>query len=191
MPNDDEQQGRLDEVRVTEERLAKLKEENAQLYDRLLRSAAELDNWKKRVTKEQDEAAVRGRTSLLLALLPAVDDLDRALKHARPDDPMVAGVQLILKQLLGVFEKYGVTRFHPAGDPFDPALHHAVEEVETAEIPAGVVARVFGHGYLMDGRLFRPALVGVSKAPPALESEAGSKRQGNGADAAPDVPIDH
>jgi molecular chaperone GrpE len=152
---------------IPEEELAKLKQANDELKDRLLRTAAEFDNWKKRAKKEADEAGARGRESLLKELLPVIDNLERALKHASADDPLATGVRMVEKQLLSALEKFGVTRFSALGQPFDPNMHDAIQQVESADLAPGTVAQEFASGYLTNGRLLRPAMVAVAKAPPS------------------------
>lgn len=147
------------------EQLERLEKEKRELHDRLLRTAAEFENFKKRTKKEADEASTRGREQLLKELLPALDNLERALKHAPAGDPLTVGVQQTEKQLLQALEKFGVVRFTALGKPFDPSLHDAIQQVETAEYPPGSVAQEFASGYLLGQRLLRPAMVAVAKAP--------------------------
>ena len=147
------------------EQLEKLEKEKRELHDRLLRTAAEFENFKKRTKKEADEASTRGREQLLKELLPALDNLERALKHAPAGDPLAVGVQQTEKQLLQALEKFGVVRFTALGKPFDPSLHDAIQQVETAEYPPGSVAQEFASGYMLGQRLLRPAMVAVAKAP--------------------------
>jgi molecular chaperone GrpE len=147
--------------------LARAEAEKRELLDRLLRNAAEFENYKRRTKKEIDDAATRGREQLLKELLPAVDNLERALKHAPPGDPLAVGVLQTEKQLLQALEKFGVTRFSAVGKPFDPSVHDAIQQVETSEHPPGTVATEFSSGYMLAGRLLRAAMVGVAKAPAA------------------------
>jgi molecular chaperone GrpE len=142
--------------------LAELQVQHRDLYDRLLRTAAEFENWKKRSLKEHEEAAHHGRLALLLEIFPVLDNLERALQHAPEGDPVADGVRLVEKQLIAALEKFGVTRFDPLGALFDPALHEAVQQVETPEYEIGVVAQVFARGYMQQGRLVRAAIVGVA-----------------------------
>ncbi|HEX6836221.1 MAG TPA: nucleotide exchange factor GrpE [Polyangia bacterium] len=147
------------------EQLEKLEKDKRELHDRLLRTAAEFENFKKRTKKEAEEASTRGREQLLKELLPAIDNLERALKHAPAGDPLAVGVQQTEKQLLQALEKFGVVRFASVGKPFDPSLHDAIQQVETAEHPPGTVAQEFASGYMIGQRLLRPAMVAVAKAP--------------------------
>jgi molecular chaperone GrpE len=152
-------------IETTDSKLARLEGEKRELQDRLLRLAAEFENWKKRSKKEQEESQARGREALLKDLLPSLDNLERALQHAG-DDPLAVGVRLMEKQLLQTLEKFGVTRFSAVGKPFDPNLHDAIQQVETAEMASGLVAQEFASGYMSNGRLFRAAMVAVAKQPP-------------------------
>jgi molecular chaperone GrpE len=147
------------------EQLEKLEKDKRELHDRLLRTAAEFENFKKRTKKEAEEASTRGREQLLKELLPAVDNLERALKHAPPGDPLTVGIMQTEKQLLQALEKFGVVRFSAVGKPFDPSLHDAIQQVETSEYPPGTVAQEFASGYMLGPRLLRPAMVAVAKAP--------------------------
>jgi molecular chaperone GrpE len=153
------------------EQIAALEKERDELQDRLLRAAAEFDNWRKRAQKDLAESETRGRVGLVRAVLPVADNLERALQHTRREDPVAAGVRMVLEQFISLLEKQGVTRFDPIGQPFDPARHEAIDQLETVEMPANTVAQVFAPGYLHDGRLLRPALVTVSERP-AGEPEA-------------------
>jgi molecular chaperone GrpE len=150
-----------------EEQIAALEQAKKELHDRLLRTAAEFENWKRRAKKEMDESSQRGREQLVKELLPVIDNLERALKHASSDDPLATGVRMVEKQLLSVLEKHGVTRFSALGQPFDPAIHDAIQQVETSEFAPGSVAQEFASGYNSNGRLLRPAMVAVAKAPPS------------------------
>jgi molecular chaperone GrpE len=143
----------------------KLEQEKKELHDRLLRTAADFENFKRRTKKEMDDAATRGREQLLKELLPALDNLERALKHAPAGDPLAVGVQQTEKQLLQALEKFGVTRFSAVGKPFDPSVHDAIQQVETAEHAPGTVAQEFASGYMLGQRLLRPSMVAVAKAP--------------------------
>jgi molecular chaperone GrpE len=159
-----------------EDRLAKQESDNRELKDRLLRNAAEFENFKKRTKKEMDDAATRGREQLLKELLPALDNLERALKHAPEGDPLAVGVKQTEKQLLQALEKFGVTRFSSLGKPFDPSQHDAIQQIETGDHAPGSVALEFASGYSLGTRLLRPAMVAVAKAP----SNGGGGGDGDG-----------
>jgi molecular chaperone GrpE len=163
-----------------EDRLAKLEADNRELKDRLLRNAAEFENFKKRTKKEMDDSATRGREQLLKELLPALDNLERALKHAPEGDPLAVGVKQTEKQLLQALEKFGVTRFSSLGKPFDPSLHDAIQQLETSDHAPGAVALEFASGYSLGTRLLRPAMVAVAKAPSNGGSSGGGDGGGDG-----------
>ncbi len=148
-----------------EQQLATLEADNKALHDRLLRLAAEFDNWKKRAKKEMDDAAPRARDSVIKEILPALDNLQRAIGHATNDDPLAVGVRMVEKQLLGALERFQITRFVSVGQPFDPAVHEAIQQVETNETPPGTVCQEFAAGYMSGARLLRAAMVGVAKPP--------------------------
>jgi molecular chaperone GrpE len=149
--------------------MATIEEERDDLKDRLLRTAAELDNFRKRARKEAELAELETKLALLRAILPVADNLERAAQHAAENDPVAVGVRLVRKQLETMFEQQGVVRFFPIGEPFDPARHEALDQIETVEMPPGTVANVLAPGYLLGDRLLRAALVTVSKAPAARE----------------------
>jgi molecular chaperone GrpE len=146
------------------DRTATLEAEKRDLHDRLLRLAAEFENWKKRARREQEEAQSRGREALLKDILPALDNLDRALKAAPEKDPVAVGVRLVDKQILQALEKYEVKRFSALGQPFDPNIHEAIQQIESAEVAPGSVAAEFAPGYMIGQRLLRAAIVAVAKA---------------------------
>jgi molecular chaperone GrpE len=163
-------EGKKDEQQTVEniiddlEKRASIAEQNAkELHDRLLRTAADFENFKKRTKKEVDEAAQKGREQLLKEVLPVIDNLERAIKHAAGDDPLAQGVRMVEKQLLQALEKFGVTRFSALGQPFDPNMHDAIQQIETDEHVAGTVAQEYASGYLSNGKLLRPAMVAVAK----------------------------
>jgi len=171
-----------DPVAALEARLAELDKEKQQTYDRLVRTAADLDNLRKRSRRDVDDARVDERFKVLREVLPVIDNLERAIEHAgQSDEPgqgMVEGVQLVLRQFQQALERCDVSTFEAVGQPFDPNLHEAIAQVETDEVAPGAVVKVLQRGYKAGtGRLLRPALVVVAR-PPAVEAAPG----GNGAD---------
>jgi len=111
-------------------------------------------------------------------MLPVVDNLERALQHAEEASKgtdqaaIVDGVRLVLRQFASAFERCDVTAVIAEGQPFDPNLHEAISQMETAASPPGTVVTVLQRGYKLGDRLLRPALVVVAKAPPAPPPEA-------------------
>lgn len=151
-------------------RLDTVEQERRELEDRHLRAVADLDNFRKRVRREQAEAARYAVEPLARELLAVVDNLERALEHAGGDGgtaPLVEGVSLVLRSLDEVLRRHGVTVVEAEpGQPFDPNRHEAVERREGAGEPNRIV-QVWEKGYAMHERLLRPARVSVSAAPAA------------------------
>jgi molecular chaperone GrpE len=142
-------------------------------HERMLRAAADLENYKKRAQREKEDLQKFGNEKLLKDLLPVLDNLDRALAAAASDDPLRAGVVLVRTAFEQVLGRYGVKPFSALGQPFDPALHEALMQVPTADKPAGTVVVEHARGFTLHERLVRPALVGVAVAPPA-SADAGN-----------------
>jgi molecular chaperone GrpE len=152
--------------RLREALEAKTRELEAQ-QDRYLRAVAEFDNVRKRSAREREEYTRYANESLLRDLLPVLDNLDRALQAARsePATSLTTGVELIQRELLRVLEKFGLTPFTSVGQPFDPERHEAVARVPSADVPDMTVAGETARGYLLHGRVLRPAMVTVAVAP--------------------------
>lgn len=149
------------------ETLERLKDQ----HERYLRAAADLENYRKRAQKERDEVQKFGIEKVVKDLLPAVDGLDRALSAA-PDGALADGVRLVRATLEQGLAKHGVKGFSALGAPFDPARHEALLQVPTAEAPPGTVVLEHARGFTLHDRLVRPAMVGVSTAPPSAEGGA-------------------
>ncbi len=147
------------------ETLDRLKEE----HERLLRAAADLENYRKRAAKEKEEVQRFGVEKLVKDLLPVADGLDRALAAAPADDALAAGVRLVRTALEQALAKHGVVGFSAMGERFDPALHEALMQVPTAEQPPGTVVLEHARGFKLNDRLVRPAMVGVAVAPPKAD----------------------
>lgn len=148
--------------------LEEAKQEAAKFKDQLLRTAADFDNFRKRARKDQIEAEKKGREDVLKDLLPVFDNLERAVSHAEKatDVQSVAdGIRMVTRQFSDTLGKIGIERIASIGLPFDPALHEAIQQLETTEFPPGTVAAEIQGGYRTPDRLIRPALVVVAKAP--------------------------
>ena len=156
-----------DSLKDLEDKLAAAQEEAKDHHDRMLRMAAELENFKKRTAREMDDMRKYATENLVRQLLTVVDNLQRAIESASPDNPndqsVVDGVALTLAEITKILEKHHVTPIEALGAPFDPAFHQAMSQEECADKPANTVVREFQKGYLMHDRLLRPAMVVVSK----------------------------
>ena len=157
-----------------EARIAALEKDKKENWDRYLRTAADLENLRKRQKREMDDVRLESKGRVLKEMLPVVDNLERAIEHATAQagtNPIVEGVQLVLRQFLTAFERLDVTPVEAAGQPFDPNLHEAISQQES-DAPPGTVVQVLQRGYKSGDRLLRPALVVVAKAktaPPPAE----------------------
>jgi molecular chaperone GrpE len=145
-----------------------LRRQVADKQDRLLRALAEVDNVKRRTQRERDEYVRYANETLVRDLLPILDNFDRALDAARAAQEaakVVEGVALIQRELLKVLERVGVTRYSAVGERFDPNRHEATGRVVSVNQPPDTVVAELAAGYLLNGRLLRPAQVLVAAAP--------------------------
>jgi molecular chaperone GrpE len=146
--------------------LEKAQGEAQEHYERFLRTAAELDNFRKRKEREVSDLRKYANQNLLKELLNVVDNLERAIgatQDAGTTDSLVEGVDMTLKELLKIFENAGVKPIEAVDQPFDPNLHEAVMQEECADIPENTVIRELQRGYQIHDRLLRPAMVVVSR----------------------------
>ena len=153
-----------------EAQLAEAQRELAEFKDKMLRLAADFENARRRSLKEREETSLFGHQNLVKDLLPSVDNLGRAIDHARQggegsQEGLLEGVELVLREVLATLTRHGVVPVEAQGQPFDPALHEAMAQIEDASVPGNTVVQVFQPGYQLRGRLLRPARVVVSKPP--------------------------
>ncbi len=147
--------------------LAAAKAEAAANWDKFLRAAADLDNYRKRVAREREELIRSARESVIHALLPALDNLERALDHSEEGTPLHDGLLQVQKQFQRALADFGVTEIvAKPGDPFDPSIHEAVSHIASADHPEGTVVEQLHSAYRIGDRLLRPARVVVSKGGP-------------------------
>lgn len=150
------------------DRAAELETRARETQERLLRVAADFENYRKRIEREKQEYVKFAHERLLRDLLPILDNLGRALQHARDagESPvLLSGVELVAQEFRKVLERYGVTAIESLGRPFDPMVHEALQTVEIEDAEPGHVVEEIQRGYLLNGRVLRPALVTVSAAP--------------------------
>ena len=154
------------ELESAESPLDTMRREKEALQDRLLRTAAEFDNYRKRVERDRREQAEAATANALTGLLPIIDDLERALKTpvGVEVEGFRKGVELIHQQMVELLRKRGVTSIEAVGTEFDPRYHQAVAHESSPEHREGEVIEEFARGYMLGDRLLRPAMVKVAKA---------------------------
>ncbi len=168
-----------------EERIAALEAEKAEIRDRMLRIAADADNYKKRARKEHAEGEARAREGVLRDFIEVADNLERAtasLGDGKEADAksIKDGVELVLRQFKTKLDRYQVKAIESLGQPFDPRLHEAISRLQTTEAAPGAIVHELQKGYLIGDKLLRPAMVVVAAPPPAADAPA--------ADAKPEKP---
>ncbi len=126
------------------------------------RTQADFENYRKRVAKEAAAAAERGVAKLAKELLPALDNLDRALEAAAEEDPLLDGVRLVRAELSAALARVGVESFDPTGEQFDPVHHEAMAQQPVEGAASGTVVEVYQPGYRLNGTVIRPARVVVA-----------------------------
>ena len=145
--------------------IVELRKERDGLHDRLLRQAAEFDNYRKRVDRERKDSAQFAAIDFVEELLPVVDDFERALQIEAPGaDSYRQGLEIIHRALMDMLRKRGVTPIEAVGTTFDPQVHQAVTYEEAPDRRDGEVMEQFTRGYRLGDKLIRPAMVKVAKA---------------------------
>jgi molecular chaperone GrpE len=156
-----------DAVAQLEKKLEDAQQEAQASYDRLLRTTAEFENYKKRSARESQDFRKYANETLLKELLPVVDNLELAVKSAREEgngqESLVDGIDLTLKEILRVLNKFGVQAVEALNQPFDPAFHQAVVGEESDKHPKNTVIQELQKGYTLHDRLLRPSMVVVAK----------------------------
>ena len=140
-----------------------LRAEVAELKDQLLRRRADFENYKKRMERDRETAGHERAERIFSELIPAIDNLERALSAGGDEGALRSGVELIHRELLAVFERHGVKAHDPTGQLFDPTTHQALSHEVVPGLEEGTVAESFRKGYSYRDRLLRPALVKVAK----------------------------
>lgn len=169
LPGQEESEGREEFAGQEEDELARVKNQLAYL-------AAEFDNYRKRIAREQESLVAFGNERILLAILPFLDNLERAVSQSQTienAESLLSGVQMTYEQILGELRKFGLVQISSVGEPFDPNLHEAIARVAWKGKSEGTVLAESRKGYLLNGRLLRPAQVSVAQGAP----EAGGTGQ--------------
>lgn len=143
-------------------KLAKSEQEVAGLKDKWLRAVAELENFKKRTRREIDDAVFRARQDLLTSFFPTADNLDRALELARGNEQLFKGIEMVAHEFRSALARNGIEAVPTVGQPFDPAMHEALSQVDSPEHAPGTVTFEFERGYRQGDRLLRPARVVIA-----------------------------
>jgi molecular chaperone GrpE len=155
----------VDAAPALADEIVELRKERDGLHDRLLRQAAEFDNYRKRIERERKDVSDYAAVEFIKDLLPVVDDFERALRIEAPGaESYRAGLDIIQRALMDMLRKRGVTRIDAVGTQFDPHIHQAVSYEDAPDRRDGEVIEEFARGYKLGDRLLRPAMVKVAKA---------------------------
>lgn len=152
----------IEEIEQELSEIDKLKLENDELNDKLIRHYAEFDNYKKRTTKEKEDNLIFAKVICLKDILSAVDNFERALTTKTEDENYKKGIEMIFNQLLQTIRDLGVEEINPLNEAFNPEYHSAVTQIENEELDSGVVAQVLQKGYKIQNRVIRHAMVVVT-----------------------------
>ena len=175
------EEGREEELKL---QLQAKEKEAAENFDRLLRTQAEFENYKKRTEREKADTIRFCNENLIRDILPIVDNLEAALKHGRDSSPnnsksLTEGVEMVLNQFMKSLEKFGVTGFSSVGEKFDPNRHEAMMQVESVEHETNSVISELQKGFFLNDRLLRPAKVTVSRLPVKQSTETENVANGH------------
>ena len=162
-PEHDESRSLKGKLKKKEHEIRDLRKELHELKDRYLRTAAEMDNLRKRLEREKSDFLQYALADILREMLGVYDNFERALKSlgGTENPSALEGIELIAKQFMEVLRKRGVSEVEAAGRTFDPTVHSAVQSEESADVAEPVVGEVYQKGYRLNDRLLRPALVKV------------------------------
>ncbi len=172
VPQPEKAEGESTEIHILKERLKGSEDQSKELEDKLLRLAAEFDNFRKRTAREFENLVKFANESLITKLTDTLDNFERALDHAKNStdfDNFHKGVELIYESLKDVLEKEGLKPIKTVGEKFDPNFHEAISQKESDEFPEGTIVDEISKGYTLNGR--------VIKAPKVIVSVGSSKRE--------------
>lgn len=173
-------QEEIEEQMTVEDPLQAALNEAADNKDLYLRALADLENYRKRAQREKEDAIRFANDNILRNIIPVLDNLERAIEHARTTEDqgsLLEGVEMTLDQFHKVLDGAGVTPVEAMGQPFDPNFHQAMGQVPSDEQPPNTVVQELQKGYILNGRLLRPAMVMVSMAPPEAEENETTENQ--------------
>ena len=152
---------------VSSSELNECRDELAKMKDQYLRARADMENYRRRMQREKEEMAKFANEGILKEILPVVDNLDRAIAHAREhgdkESSLLDGVEMTQRQMHKVLEKYNVVPIDALEQPFDSARHEAMGQMERDDFPPNTVVEEMQKGYTLNERLLRPSMVMVSK----------------------------
>jgi molecular chaperone GrpE len=177
--NESRSEAGQEELTELREKLDAKEKEAKEHYERYLRQVAEVENFKKRINREKEDAIRYANENLIKDILPVIDNLERAIAHAQGGGngkPLVEGVEMVLRGLLDVFGKHGVVQVPAVGEVFDPGKHEAMAQVESSQYEPNTVVDEHHRGYLLRDRLLRPALVTIAKTPQVKEKKNGESK---------------
>jgi len=170
------QKEEIKNAELSEEEQLKLKVE--ELEDKLLRTTADFENYKKRLLKRSEEQIEYASDRMIIDILEVVDNFERAMEHGSKDsdvDSLYKGMELIYNQLVSFLNKYNVKKLDAVGEIFDPEYHEALMQIESEEFPEGTVAVEINKGYLKNNKVLRHSKVGVSNGEEKKESKKKDK----------------
>lgn len=171
------------EVKALEARIQELEKEVEANYDRFVRATADSENYKKRALREISDLRKFANENILKEMLLVVDNLQRAIESGAQDDSdkekLLEGVEITLKDVLRILERYGVKGFESIGKDFDPAFHQAMMQEQTDKYPDNTVLNELQKGYTIHDRLLRPAMVVVGRNPSDVKTEEKDETKSN------------
>lgn len=170
-----EPEAEFDPLTVLQNEVEAMREEAGKNWDLYLRERADLENVRKRNQRDKEDAIRYANDRLLKEMVPVLDNLERAIEHAAQEETdnqgLIEGVNMTINQFRKALEDFGVKAINAIGADFDPNLHQAMGQLESADQAPNTVVTEFQKGYLLHDRLLRPSLVMVAKAPQADTKE--------------------
>ena len=151
-----------EEISAEQKRIEELEKQLGDEKDKYLRVAAEYDNFRKRSVNDRINAVADAQAKVITEILSVIDNFERAMDAECSDENYKKGVEMIFKQYTGILDKLGVTEIKALGEPFDPNIHHAVNQVEDENFGENTVCQVFQKGYKLGDKVIRCAMVVVA-----------------------------